>query len=193
MYITGEELQRFAGKICDDDSLISSYCESACDIVAEFLGYNPEAAEYETTREGAGAGVFRLEALPVTEIKAAKINGDEVDAGQFVAKNKKSPYIVFADGLKFESGSLYSFVYRAGYENKTITDENGEESQISTVPTAIKTTALQIASLLWESSGGNLAVSSTSFAEFGSRVYNNFTPDRFLKNIDKYRIEKVDY
>ena len=55
------------------------------------------------------------------------------------------------------------------------------------VPEIIKTTALQLASLLWESAGGNLAVSSTTFADTGSRVFNNFTADRFLKQIAQYK------
>lgn len=57
----------------------------------------------------------------------------------------------------------------------------------STVPEIIKTTALQIASLFWESAGGNLAVSSTSFADSGSRVFNNFKADRFLEQIAAYQ------
>lgn len=58
---------------------------------------------------------------------------------------------------------------------------------VSTVPEIIKITALQIASLFWESAGGNLAVSSTSFADTGSRVFNNFKADRFLEQLENYR------
>ena len=59
------------------------------------------------------------------------------------------------------------------------------------VPQDIVEVAKQVGSLLWESANGNLAVNSTSFADTGTRVFNNYTPDRFLKNIDSYRIEEI--
>lgn len=67
------------------------------------------------------------------------------------------------------------------------TDKYKYTTSVSTVPALIRTVALQIGSLLWESAGGNLAVSSTSFADTGSRVFNNFEADRYLKSIDDYR------
>ena len=76
------------------------------------------------------------------------------------------------DNSIFEKGSRYIITFKAGFQ---------------TIPEIIKTTALQIASLIWESGGGNLAVSSTSFADTGSRVFNNFTADRFLKQIAQFR------
>lgn len=58
---------------------------------------------------------------------------------------------------------------------------------VSTVPEVIKTTAKQIGTLFWESAGGNLAVNSTSFADTGTRVFNNFKSDRFLDQIVAYK------
>ena len=78
----------------------------------------------------------------------------------------------------FEEGKKYCVTYRAGYEE---------------IPALIETTALQIASLLWESAGGNLAVTSTSFGDMGGRTFQSFKPDRFLEQIKDYKMSKVDY
>ena len=40
---------------------------------------------------------------------------------------------------------------------------------------------------MWESEGGNLAVSSTTYSDNGSRVFNNFRADRFLEELETYK------
>ena len=37
--------------------------------------------------------------------------------------------------------------------------------------------------------GGNLAVTSTSYAELDTRVYNHFTPERYLAQLESYRLQ----
>lgn len=68
---------------------------------------------------------------------------------------------------------MYKIAYSAGFAH---------------VPDRIVNVALQVASLIWESEGGNIAVSSTSFGDNGGRVFNNFKADRFLSDLDGYRL-----
>ena len=79
-----------------------------------------------------------------------------------------------ADDSPFIKGVKYTVTYTAGYAYMQ-------------VPEVIRQVALQIAALFWESAGGNLAVSSTSYESSGTRVFNNFQADRFLKQIQMYK------
>lgn len=173
-FITKEELSSFMNKVPDDEGFDpEKYCNSAMEQIADYLGYDPESQSYTQTIKGDGGSLAALKALPITEITALIIDGVESDASKLeVEGGEFSNYICFKDGSVFTAGSRFEITFTAGWQN---------------VPEIIKTTTLQIASLLWESAGGNLAVSSTSFADTGSRVFNNFTSDRFLKQIAKYK------
>ena len=158
-FITKDDLIAFMHKVPDaEDSQPESYCKSAMETVADYLCYNPELQEYTQTVKGDGGALAALVAMPVNSITALTIDGVESDPSSLEVEDMN--YICFKDNSVFAKGSRYEITFTAGWE---------------TVPEIIKTTALQIASLYWESAGGNLAVSSTSFAETGSRVFNNFT------------------
>ena len=170
-YITPLMLQSFMDKHVDDeDTKPQSYCNSAMEMVRDYLGYDPESQEYTQIIKGDNGALAALCAKPISEISAFSIDGVEHDAGELEVEAEN--YICFVDNSIFKKGSRFTVTFTAGFEE---------------VPEIIKTTALQIASLLWESAGGNLAVSSTSFADTGSRVFNNFTADRFLKQIAQYK------
>lgn len=170
-YITQEELEDFMGKFPDEgDTQPQNYCESAMETIRDFLGYDPEEKEYTTKIKGDNGELAPLEAFPISEISSFTVDGVEHNISELEIYDKN--YINFVDGSLFLKCHKYEITYKAGFEN---------------VPKLIKTTALQIASLFWESAGGNLAVSSTSFADTGSRVFNNFKSDRFLEQIEKYK------
>lgn len=171
-YVTKEELENFVKKYPDDETLVEQYALAAEEMIEKYLGYSPELKEYSTTRYGDNGRLFELEAYPLVTLEKVLVNNNEIDVSMFRIKGKNYVEYNYGKGV-YSADSLYSFIYTAGYE---------------TVPQKIKTTALQIASLMWESEGGNIAVSSTSFADNGSRVFNNFTADRFLKEIDEYKI-----
>ncbi len=173
-FITREELLKFTNKVCDDnDPLPLKYCNSAMEMVADYLKYNPESQEYSQIIKGDDGELAALKAFPITAITTFGVDGTQHEVSELEVE--KENYICFVDGSRFQKGVRYTLTYTAGYTALTM-------------PEVIKTTALQIASLLWESAGGNLAVSSTSFADTGSRVFNNFTADRFLKQIAKYKM-----
>ena len=171
MYITAENLEDFIGKYPDDSALPAQYAAGAEEMVESYLGYSPEKKEYTTSRYGDGGYLFELEAFPLVEIKSYRVNGAEADSSVLRIRSKN--YLENGYGREaFAHDSLYEMTYTSGYEE---------------VPQKIRTVALQIASLMWESAGGNIAVSSTTFADTGSRQFNNFTADRFLKELEPYR------
>ena len=170
-FITSDMLCNFMNKQVETgDTGPASYCKSAMEVVKDYLRYDPELQTYTQTIKGDGGALAALQAMPVTEITGLSIDGVEADPSQLEWETEN--YVCFVDNSVFEKGSRYVITFKAGFQ---------------TVPEIIKTTALQIASLIWESGGGNLAVSSTSFADTGSRVFNNFTADRFLKQIAQYK------
>lgn len=170
-YITSDMLQSFMDKHVDnDDTKPAGYCNAAMEMVRDYLGYDPEQQNYTQTIKGDNGALAALCAMPVNAITGLTIDGVVHSASEVEVENGN--YICFVDNSVFQKGSRYVITFTAGF---------------ATVPEIIKTTALQIASLLWESAGGNLAVSSTSFADTGSRVFNNFTADRFLKQIAQYK------
>lgn len=67
-----------------------------------------------------------------------------------------------------------------------------KDGDIADIPPLIKMTTLQIASLMLESTQGNIATASTTFADIGSRVFNDFNLDRLLKQIEPYRLYQGD-
>ncbi len=176
-YITTKDLETFSDKYSDDESMLQNYCDSAEKIIEDYLGYSPESREYTTEARGIGSKFFPLEAKPVTEVSAVAADGESIDLS-LIKIVKGTHYIALDDDSFFRSKVKYSVTYRAGYE---------------TVPAPIVTAALQIASLLWESAGGHLAVTSQSFADMGGRTFQSFKPDRFLETLKDYRLVKADY
>lgn len=177
-YITSTDLINFSRKYIDETdtdalALMTTYCNSAMDAVKKFLGYDPESKTYTSVINGDNGAMLALEAQPITSITAFSIDGVSQDADSLKVVTNDQNYVRLKDNKFFCGGSEYSVTYVAGF---------------ATVPQLIKLVALQIASLFMESSGGNLAVNSTSFADSGSRVFNNFTIDRFLKQIEDYKL-----
>ena len=177
-YITPETLKKFSDKFPEDETLLQNYCDAAEQIIEEYLGYSPELKEYETSERGIGSLYFALEAKPVVEVTAITADSENVDLSR-VKIVKGTNYIAFDDDSFFARGVKYAVQYSAGFE---------------TIPAPIVTAGLQIASLLWESAGGNVSVTSTSFIDSASRTFQSFKPERFLEpNIGKYKLVKVDY
>lgn len=176
-YITAEMLEEFSGKYPEENSTMPQvYVDSAMETVNRYLKYNPEETEYVATVWGEGSSEIVLPA-PCIEILAVEINGIPQKT----------------EGWLFKKNYLY---HQLENGNKEILSSNQKvkvafKGGFSVVPQKIIITALQLASLYWESAGGNLAVSSTSFADMGTRVFNNFHEDRFLNQINEWRIYNV--
>jgi len=180
-YINANDLMRFQNKIIDETEenieQLNSYCKSSEQMIEKYLHYCPEIKEYTKRIKSDGGNLLELGTMPISEVTSVFIDDVESDVSLYSFETEK-PYLQKSDFSNFQKGSIYTITFTAGYTTEDF-------------PEIIKTTALQIASLFWESSGGNLAVSSTTYADTGSRVFNNFTADRFLKQLDMYKIELV--
>lgn len=173
MYVTVEMLQEFSGKYPDDESILPQiYLDSALETVEKYLGYNPELADFSVTMMGDGGDTMALP-FPVDSISA--VSEDETEWEDFGWESVKNYLKVKVGGrlMVFRKGVPYTITGQSGYEH---------------VPSAIVLCVLQIATLLWESAGGNLAVTSTSYADTGTRQFNSFKADRFLDAINCWRI-----
>ena len=176
-YITPEMLYEFAGKFPDEEATMPArYIQAAEETVAKYLRYRPEREQRTVAVWGDGTATLVLPA-PVAGISAVTINGaaQEPDGWEW-RQNYLSRRL--SSGLLeiFSTDQKVEVTFEAGYDP---------------VPLKIVTCALQIATLYWESAGGNLAVSSTSYADQGTRVFNNFHEDRFLEQINEWRIYNV--
>ncbi len=171
-YITAELLQNFMHKFPDDVTLVGRYAAAAEETVAAYIGYSPELCGYVTERYGDGGALFELDAMPLVRITEATEDGAEIPPDTLGVRSRN--YLERGRGRgTFFFGKLYKIAYSAGFAR---------------VPDRIVNVALQVASLIWESEGGNIAVSSTSFGDNGGRVFNNFKADRFLSDLDGYRL-----
>ena len=176
-YITTEMLAEFSGKFYEEGSSMPQlYVDAAMETVARYLRYNPEASVQTAVIHGDGTTGLSLPS-PIIEISSVSLNETPQDLeGWEYKKNYVSYRLPSGDLRTFNTSDTVEIRYKGGFD---------------TVPLKIVTTALQLASLYQESSGGNLAVSSTSFADQGTRVFNNFHEDRFLDQINEWRIYNV--
>lgn len=176
-YITKEMLCEFAGKFPEEESQMPQvYADSAMETVAKYLGYDPEMKDYEVCLRGDGTDSIVLPSV-CQELVSVEINGQEIsEDGWEWRKNYLSRILPSGESEIFSSNQKIKIKFRGGYDP---------------MPQKIVITALQLATLYWESSGGNLAVSSTSYADMGTRVFNNFHEERFLEQINEWRIYNV--
>jgi hypothetical protein len=173
-YITVDMLEEFAGKYPEDGAAMPGvYVSSALDTVARYLRYDPELKEYSVAVWGDGTDMLVLPA-PVSSLISVKLNGKEQELEGWEWRKNYLSRRLPCGGLEiFDSRQKLEVSFMGG---------------LDPVPGKVVTTALQLASLYWESAGGNLAVSSTSFADAGTRVFNNFHEDRFLDQINEWRV-----
>jgi hypothetical protein len=176
-YITKELLEEFTGKFPEAETeLPAVYAGAAADAVARYLHYDPELKEYAVELWGDGTDSIVLPA-PVSSVLSVSVNGCAQEPGGWEWKKNYLSHRLANGQLEiFPSDVRLKVSFMGGFDP---------------VPGKIVTTALQLAALYWESAGGNIAVASTSFADTGTRVFNNFREDRFLEQINEWRIYHV--
>lgn len=175
MYITAEQFTQFTGRNAGDEDLLAGmYAAAACDIVNDYLGYNPEESEREIILDGNGTNQLSLDVKPVTAVASIIIDGVAVDASVFAVREQ---YLFRFDGGVFSSGTGNIIVRcTAGYK---------------VMPGIIKMTALRIAGVLAAEGDGNIGIQSKSFGESGSRVFLSSRFDKYLEAVEKYRVYKI--
>ncbi len=173
-YITAKMLEEFTGKFPEDGAeMPQMYVGAALDAVSRYLRYDPEPKEYGIELWGDGSDSVVLPA-PVSSILSVTVNGMPQNLSGWEWRKNYLSHRLGRGGMEvFSSDMRISVSFIGG---------------LDPVPEKIVLTALQLAALYWESAGGNLAVSSTSFADTGTRVFNNFKEDRFLEQVNVWRI-----
>lgn len=173
MYVTVDMLKDFCGKHPDEESgLPQMYLDSALESVSQYLGYDPEPSSFRMTVIGDGCDTLSFP-FPVSTVDLVSVDGVPIEdtawtwTKNYLHAEQAGRRLPFKDGVAYEVSGL------KGFER---------------VPSAIVLCVLQIASLLWESAGGNLAVTSTSYADTGTRNFTSFKADRFLDSINAWRI-----
>ncbi len=157
----------------NDDTLAVVFCSAACDVVNDYLGYDPEQKTYRLIINGDDSNQLIVPVKPIKEITAVSIAG--------VAIN---PDTIFTqDNYLFNSTGIFP----AGIGNVIVECIAGHES----VPGIIKMTALRIAGVLAAEENGNIGIQSKSFGDAGSRVFLNSRFDRYLETVEKYRIYRM--
>lgn len=171
MLITVEDLEKYSG--VQGDPLAQTYVTSACEIVRNYLGYNPEATEYDELYDGTGIDVLFLDCPHITELLEVEIGGRSIPVDNFYIKENALYY----KGGVFPLEMQYIRVhYNGGWS-------------FSNMPESIRGTALQIAALRQVESGQNIGVSSKSFGNEGTRVFLSTRKyNDLLFNISSYKM-----
>ena len=159
------------------DELKSQIIVSAEEVVANYLGFDPMTDERSDYVSGIGNNHLYLYAWPITQVDLVSVNGVQLTSDD---------YSVSAEGryLRLNAG-----VWPVGVENIRVDYTAGWT--VPTMPAIVKTTILQIASLMLQETGGNIGVTGKSFSE-NSRSFINYTNyDKWLRKLDPLRIVRL--
>lgn len=147
--------------------------DAACEIVNAYLGYDASAKARHEYLSGIGINRIYPKARHITEVSSLIVNGAEV-----------TEYDLIDDYVRLRSG-----IFPQGEENVEVHYTAGwTENQL---PDSIRMTILQIASLMFQESNGNIGVTSKSMGD-NSRTFINYTNfDKWLSKIDFWRVVRL--
>jgi hypothetical protein len=155
--------------------LKGAFLATAEDIVASYLGFDPNQQEYtDVVASGSGSRRLYLRARNITSVGALTVGMVKVDTTQVKACDD---YISFIDHTtKFPIGEdNIRLSYTAGWE-------------IGQMPSVIVVSILRIATLMLSETGGNIGLTGKSFAD-NSRTFVNYSNYRkYLQPLDSLRI-----
>jgi hypothetical protein len=179
-YVSAGDLKQYSGAH-DETALLQNYVSAAENIVNAYLGYSPALRAYVHYFDGAGTGELQLKARPIAAVISVEIHGEAVPLSGFYPAGE-SEFLCYK-GI-FPSGTRNVKVeYDAGYG--ITPGDDGVNSAY--VPEVIRLTVLRIAALLQAEGGGNIGVTSKSFADSGARTFVNTV------NFDKYLVQLSGY
>jgi hypothetical protein len=176
--VTAAELATYTGTKTADAArlaLFEIYIGAAVQAVNDYLGYDPTSQAYTHVLDADGSELLQLRARPVTIITAVTRQGAAVDPAALFADRE---FLAYLDGVTCWPNAARSVIvqYTAGW------DAVG-------MPAAIKLAVLQIAALKLSEENGNLAVTSKSFGDAGTRTFQNTTAyGKFLAALDNLRL-----
>jgi hypothetical protein len=181
-YVKIDELRAYSGAH-EEDALLQGYIDSAENIVNNYLGYSPTLRGYVHYFDGTGTGELQLRARPIVTITGVEINGEPVPLTEFYG-GTESEYLFYKSIFPAGKRNVKA-AYDAGYG----VTPGDDEANGGYLPGIIKLTVLRIAALLQTESGGNIGVTSKSFAESGARTFvNTVNFDKYLIQISGYKL-----
>lgn len=172
MFITTDELREYTGINPDNNVLLSIFCDASCNVVADYLGYEPETASKVKKTTVPEGKTISLDAMNL-QIVSVKVNEDIIEPEHYTVDRQ---YIMLDKTVPECAEIEINFI--SGWD-------------IDSMPGIIKLTALRIAGCMSSEADGNIGISSKSFSESGSRVFLNQKYDRYLEPIERYRVYEI--
>ena len=170
--ITLEEFRQYANYYEENtDAICLMYIGASCDIVKNYLGYDPISKDYLVRVSGTGMPELYTSVPHINSVGFIEIDGNEIDPYCYTFEKD---HITLNEGV-FEEG-LYNIQinYNGGWRR----DE---------VPYAIRMAVLRIASLMLAEQGGNIGVTSKSFSDQTRTFVNYSNYNKFLQPLSIYR------
>jgi hypothetical protein len=179
-YVSAIDLQIYSNVYSDKQQ---EYVDSAENIVNNYLGYSPTLHLYNNYLNGKGSHELQLKAKPIQTLDKVYINNSEIPLSEFYF-TPNSEFIYYNQLFPIENKNI-RVEYTAGWGDIIDDDEHNGEY----LPKLIKLTVLRIASMMQAESDSNIAVSSKSFGDSGTRTFINYTDySKYLLPISIYRI-----
>lgn len=170
--ITLEEFRQYANYYEENtDDICRMYIGASCDIVKNYLGYDPVSRDYLVRVSGTGTPELYTAVPHINSIGFIEMDGNEIDPYCYTFEKD---HITLNDGV-FEEG-LYNIQisYNGGWRR----DET---------PYAIRMAVLRIASLMLAEQGGNIGVTSKSFSDQTRTFVNYSNYNKFLQPLAIYK------
>ena len=169
MIVSLEEFNTYTENFDDNTQVVNmknEMLQTAQEIVSEHLGYSVEVQTYDQYLSGIGTAELALYGKPIVRVNSLQISGSDVPSDSYAIDDR---FLRLSDG-----------VWPVGVGNVHVNYDAGWTEE--TVPSLVKSTIKQIASLLLQESGGNIGITGKSMSE-NSRTYINYT--NFNKWLDK--------
>lgn len=168
-----EELQKYSGVYVDDTTGQEMFLSSAQNVVENYLGYEIEKKNYTKLYSGLGFKNLRLGVKNISAVATVKIDNVEIGINNILIND---------DEIILENGN-----FTKGIKNIYVEFVGGFSDE--EIPSLIKLTVLRIATLLQSESDSNIGITSKSFGDAGTRVFQNYTNfDKYLLPLSRYKL-----
>ena len=177
MIVSVENFNTYTGNCETQPAIVEmkkEYLKTAEELVVSYLGFNPVESQRSQTLSGIGSDRIYPYAYNITDVDSLTVNGVEISDYEI-----NETYIRLPDGV-FPTGiNNVAITYTAGWDDDSM-------------PSTIKMTIMQIASLMMEESEGNIGVTGKSFGD-NSRSFINYTNfDKWLNKLSKYKVFRME-
>ena len=158
----------------DTDIMCQSFIDAASNIVADYIGFDPNRTEYDEFVEGIGSNKLFTKVIPIVDFAYVL----RVDTGEAL------------EGVGWNENYIYSLENKPIFENK-VTYEIHYEGGYKEIPADIKIAVMRIASLMLAESNGNIGITGKSNVDQSKTFisYNNY--DKYLKPLVNYKCKRL--